>query len=262
MENRLVVIVSKNLADRFWPGEDPIGKRLKWGLADVAGAVADRRRRGRRCRGRAARQRAGDSCLRRRIPRRRSADWRARCGGLCGNMKVAVNGEVDAASLTTSVRAAIAAVDPALAITKVTTMTEVVRELSAPQRFSATVLTAFAAGALLLAGIGLYGVLAFGVAQRTREIGVRWRSARPRRSAGARWCEQGMLLVAGASSSAWPARLPPPGVLRSLLFETPIYDPLTFPIVPVLLALVSLAACYVPARRAAVVDPKVTLRTE
>ena len=124
-------------------------------------------------------------------------------------------------------------------------------------------LTAFAAGALLLAGIGLYGVLAFGVAQRTREIGVRLAlgagrdgSARPDRQAGHDARRR------SDSRSGWPDRWPRRGVLRSLLFETDVYDPITFAIVPVLLALVSLPACYVPARRAAVVDPMVTLRSE
>jgi ABC-type antimicrobial peptide transport system permease subunit len=177
-------------------------------------------------------------------------------------LNVAVNGDVDAASLTPSVRAAIAALDPALAVAKVTTMREVVGELSAPQRFSAAVLTAFAAGALLLASIGLYGVLAFTVAQRTREIGVRLALGAPRANVLSLILKQGMLLVTiglaiGLAGSIGATRL-----LRSLLYETDIYDPLTFVVVPVLLATVSLAACYLPARRAAVLDPLVTLRSE
>jgi ABC-type antimicrobial peptide transport system permease subunit len=177
-------------------------------------------------------------------------------------MKVAVNGDVDAASLTPSVRAAIAAVDPALAIANVTTMRQVVRDLSAPQRFSATVLTAFAAGALLLAGIGLFGVLAFGVAQRTREIGVRVALGAARSAVVGLILKQGMLLVAVGLVIGLAGSLAATRVMRSLLYETDVYDPMTFAIVPVLLAVVSLAACYVPARRAAIVDPMVTLRSE
>ena len=182
--------------------------------------------------------------------------------GLLRRFSIAVNGDVDAASLTTSVRAAIAAVDPALAVAKVTTMREVVRELSAPQRFSATVLTGFAAGALMLAAIGLYGVLAFIVAQRTREIGVRLALGAARSEVLVLILKQGMVLVGAGLVIGLAGALAATRVLRSMLFETDIYDPITFAIVPVLLALVSLAACYVPARRAAVVDPMVTLRTE
>ncbi len=261
MENRLVVIVSKNLADRYWPGEDPIGKRLKWGLASspapwqtvvgVAGDVVDG-------------PLGSDPVIHVYSPYSETNDQglASPLGGLWRNMKVAVNGEVDAASLTTSVRAAIAAVDPALAIANVTTMREVVRDLSAPQRFSATVLTAFAAGALLLAGIGLFGVLAFGVAQRTREIGVRVALGAARSEVVGLIVKQGMLLVAIGLVIGLFGSLAATRVMQSLLYETDVYDPMTFTIVPALLALVSLAACYVPARRAAVVDPMVTLRSE
>jgi len=261
MENRLVVIVSKNLADRYWPGEDPIGKRLKWGLSTspgpwqtvvgVAGDVVDG-------------PLGSDPVIHVYSPYSETADQglASPIGGLWRNMKVAVNGDVDAASLTTSVRAAIAAVDPALAIANVTTMREVVRELSAPQRFSATVLTAFAAGALLLAGIGLFGVLAFGVAQRTREIGVRVALGAARSEVVGLILKQGMLLVAVGLVIGLAGSLAATRVMRSLLYETDVYDPVTFVVVPLLLAVVSLAACYVPARRAAIVDPMVTLRSE
>ena len=261
LDNRLVVIVSKNLADRYWPGADPIGKRLKWGLAvsqapwqtvvGVAGDVVDG-------------PLGSDPVIHVYSPYSETNDQglASPIGGLWRNMKIAVNGDVDAAALTPSVRAAIAAVDPALAISNVRTMREVVRELSAPQRFSATVLTAFAAGALLLAGIGLFGVLAFGVAQRTREIGVRVALGAARTEVLGMVVKQGMLLVAIGLLIGLAGSLAATRVLRSLLYETDVYDPATFAIVPVLLALVSLAACYVPARRAAVVDPMVTLRSE
>ena len=259
MENRLVVIVSKNLADRFWPGQDPIGKRLKWGLnasspapwqtvVGVAGDVVDG-------------PLGSDPVIHVYSPYAETPDG-ALASPLWRTVKIAVNGDVDAASLTPSVRAAIAAVDPALAVAKVTTMREVVRDMSAPQRFSATVLTAFAAGALLLAAIGLYGVLAFTVSQRTREIGVRLALGAARSEVLGLILKQGMLLVGVGLVIGFAGAIAATRVLRSLLFETDVYDPITFAIVPVLLAVVSLAACYVPARRAAVVDPMVTLRTE
>jgi ABC-type antimicrobial peptide transport system permease subunit len=124
------------------------------------------------------------------------------------------------------------------------------------------VLTAFAGGALLLAGIGLFGVLAFGVAQRTREIGVRVALGAARAEVVGLIVKQGMLLVAVGLVIGLGGSLAATRVMRSLLYETDVYDPLTFAMVPVLLVIVSLAACYVPARRAAVVDPMVTLRSE
>jgi predicted permease len=261
MQNRFVVIVSKNLADRYWPGQDPIGKRLKWGIADspnpwqtVVGVVGD-----------TVDGRLGSApAIHVYSPYSETADrgLESPVGGLWRRMHVAVNAHIDAGSLTTTVRSVIASVDPALAISDVTTMREVISDLSAPQRFSAAVLTAFAAGALLLAAIGLYGVLAFGVAQRTREIGVRLALGAARAEVLGLIVKQGMLLVAIGLAIGLAGSLAATRVLQSLLYETEAYDPMTFAIVPILLGLVSLAACYVPARRAAVVDPMVTLRSE
>lgn len=261
VENRLVAIVSKNLADRYWPGEDPIGKRLKWGLPSsqapwqtvigVVGDVVDG-------------PLGSDPVIHVYVPYSETADQviASPIAGLLRRMTVAVNGNVDAASLTTSVRGAIAAVDPALAVANVTTMEEVVRDASAPQRFSATVLAVFAAGALLLAGIGLYGVLAFGVSQRTREIGVRLALGAGRGEVLGLVVRQGMVLAGIGLLLGLAGALPASRVLGALLFETDVYDPSTFAVVPVLLAAVSMAACYLPARRAARVDPMVALRNE
>jgi predicted permease len=260
-ENRLTVIVSKNLADRYWPGEDPIGKRLKWGLSSsqapwqtivgVAGDVVDG-------------PLGSDPVIHVYSPFSETNDqgMASPIGGLWRRFNIAVNGDVDAAALTTSVRAAIAAIDPSLAVAKVVTMREVVSELSAPQRFSAAVLSAFAAGALLLAGIGLYGVLAFGVAQRRREIGVRLALGAGRGEVLALIVKQGMLLAGAGLAIGFVGSIAASRLLQSLLYETEVHDPITFAIVPVLLAIVSLAACYLPGRRATMVDPMVTLRSE
>jgi ABC-type antimicrobial peptide transport system permease subunit len=177
-------------------------------------------------------------------------------------MTVAARSEVDAASLAAPIRRVIAGVDPSLAPTRVSTMAEVVSEASAPQRLSAAALGGFAGGALLLAAIGLYGVLAFVVAQQTREIGVRVALGARRAQVLALVVGRGMRLVAiglvlGLASALGAARL-----LRSLLYDTQTYDPLTFVGVAILLAAVSLGACTLPAQRAATVDPAVALRAE
>jgi ABC-type antimicrobial peptide transport system permease subunit len=156
----------------------------------------------------------------------------------------------------------IAALDPALAVSDVQTIEQLERDRSAPQRFSAMVISGFGAGALLLAAIGLYGVLAFSVSQRRREIAVRLALGAPRADVLRLTVREGMTLVAiglmiGAIGAVAATRL-----LRATLFETDVYDPLTFATVPLLLGLVALAASYLPARRAAAVDPMIALRVD
>jgi predicted permease len=259
--NRGAVIVNQTVANLSWPGEDPIGKRIKWGIPashtpwlTVVGVVGD----------------VVEGPLGSEPPPHAYVPYTdlpddALAGptvGLVRRMTVAARSEVDAASLAAPVRRVIAGVDPALAPTRVLTMAEVVSEASAPQRLSAAALGGFAGGALLLAAIGLYGVLAFVVAQQTREIGVRLALGAKRAQVVALVVERGMRLVTiglvlGLASALGAARL-----LRSLLYDTQTYDPLTFVAVPVLLAVVSLCACYLPARKAATVDPVVALRAQ
>lgn len=261
MEDRGAVIVSKNVADRYWPGVDPIGKRLKWGIAasaspwltivGVAGDVVDG-------------PLGSEPAIHAYVPYSETPDraLAAPTMGLLRRMSIAVHGEVDAASLAAPVRAVIASVDPSLAIARVTTMADVLGEASAPQRFTAATLAGFAAGALLLAAIGLYGVLAFMVADRTREMGVRLALGARRAQVLGLVVKRGMLLVGAGLTAGLVAALGAARLLRSLLYETEVYDTATFVAVPLVLALVSFAACYLPARRAASVDPMVTLRSE
>jgi putative ABC transport system permease protein len=258
-ENRDVAIVNKRLADNFWPGQNPIGKRVKWGIptspqpwltvVGVADDVVD---------GPLGSQpvihvyvpytNAPDSLLTSRV-----VDQGRR-------MVIGVRAEQDALSLATSARATIAALDPALAVSHVQTIDQLERDRSAPQRFSAVVISGFGIGALLLAAIGLYGVLAFSVSQRRREIAVRLALGAQPNGVLRLTVREGMTLVAiglavGALGAISATRL-----LRATLFETNVYDPLTFAIVPLVLAAVALAAAYLPARRAAAVDPIVALR--
>jgi putative ABC transport system permease protein len=258
-ENRDVAIVNKRLADNFWPGQNPIGKRVKWGIPTspqpwltVVGVADD----------------VVDGPLGSRplihvyVPYTNAPDslLTSRVVDQGRRMVIGVRAEQDALSLATSARATIAALDPALAVSHVQTIDQLERDRSAPQRFSAVVISGFGIGALLLAAIGLYGVLAFSVSQRRREIAVRLALGAQPNGVLRLTVREGMTLVAiglavGALGAISATRL-----LRATLFETNVYDPLTFAIVPLVLAAVALAAAYLPARRAAAVDPIVALR--
>jgi ABC-type antimicrobial peptide transport system permease subunit len=182
--------------------------------------------------------------------------------GLLRRMVIAVRTELEAESLISAARGAVASLDPSLAITNVQTIADVERDRSAPQRFSAVVLTGFAGGSLLLAAIGLYGVLSFAVSQRRREIGVRLALGANPRDVLRLIVREGMTLVVSGLLVGGLAAIAATRLVQSQLFETSARDPWTFSAVPVLLGIVGLLACYLPARRAGRVDPTVALRAE
>jgi putative ABC transport system permease protein len=161
-----------------------------------------------------------------------------------------------------SARDAIRSVDPSLPIAKVSTLSTLVDDSMTQPRFSMLLLTAFGALALILASIGIYGVISYSVAQRTQEIGIRLAlGAQPRNvfrmilGHGARLAGLGVLI--GFLAAFGVTRL-----MTSLLFGIRPTDPLTLVAVPALLMAVALLACYLPARRATRVDPMVALRYE
>jgi putative ABC transport system permease protein len=264
-ENRLTAIVSRGLADRYWPGEDAIGKRIRWGLAEVvpenpiwmtvvgiSGDVVDG-------------PPGSQPIMHIYVPYSEVVDplfTGPIVSGFYRAMTISVRTGGDEASMLGPVRNAIASIDRALAVTDIQTMEQVAANAMAPQRFSAVVLAGFAGGGLLLAAIGLYGVLAFAVTQRSREIGVRLALGADAGTVTRMVMRRGMhltgvgLILGGAGAFA-SARL-----TRSLLYDVSVYDPWTFLTVLVLLPGVALVACYIPARRATRIDPLVALRTE
>jgi len=160
------------------------------------------------------------------------------------------------------VRHEVARLDRDQPISDVRTMDERIGRSLSSRRFSMVLLALFAGLALTLAAVGIYGIVAYSVTERTHEIGVRVALGAQRRDVMAMVVGQGMAMTVagtaiGVAASAALARL-----MSSLLFGVSAADPVTFVAIPLLLIAVALAACYVPARRATRVDPLQTLRSE
>ncbi|MGC2624201.1 MAG: ABC transporter permease [Candidatus Acidiferrales bacterium] len=168
----------------------------------------------------------------------------------------------DPAVMLPALRQAIWSEDKEAPITDVETMDQVVAASASEPRFQAILLGSFGALGLLLSMVGIYGVISYGVTQRTREIGVRMALGAQPANVLRMVIREGMLLAAGGIVIGIAGALALGRVLQSLLFEIKPTDPATFIGVAVVLAIVALAACYIPARRAMKVDPMIALRYE
>jgi len=165
-------------------------------------------------------------------------------------------------SVTPAVKSIVAALDKDQAIDKITTMESLLAQSVAQPRFYSLLLGIFASLALVLAVIGTYGVISYSVAQRTHEIGVRVALGAQPRDIIRMVLGEGALLAGVGVAAGIGGALTLTRFLRSLLFEVNPTDPVTLVAVAILLTLVALAACYIPARRAMKVDPMVALRYE
>jgi putative ABC transport system permease protein len=165
-------------------------------------------------------------------------------------------------SLVGAIRGAIREVDPNQPITNIRTMDEILGEQTAPRQLGMTLLTVFAALALLLAALGIYGVLAYFVVQNTPEIGVRLALGAARGDIIGLVVRKGMMLALAGVGIGLGATLALTRLMQSLLFGLNAADPLTFAAVAALLSLVAFAACYVPALRASRLDPMAALRCD
>jgi putative ABC transport system permease protein len=177
-------------------------------------------------------------------------------------LTIALRSPLPPGQLVSAVTAAIHAVDPTLPLHNVQSMNEVVTQSIAAQRFTGLLLSVFAAAALLLAAVGIYGVMAFSVAQRTQEIGIRLAMGAQSRGIERLVLRRGMVMALAGVAAGTLGALVLTRFLQSFLFEVSASDPLTFAGVAALLSLVALAACYIPARRAMRVNPIVALRYE
>jgi putative ABC transport system permease protein len=245
-----VAVISQTLAKRYFPHQDPLGRQLMFGFTpqgnvsrQIVGVVADIR----------------DVSLARNpgpmlyVPFAQAPLW----GG-----EVVVRSRLGTAVVADAIRAATHNIDKDLPVTEIESLTGALNASVAEPRFRTLLLGVFSGIALLLAAIGIYGVVSFSVSRRTREIGVRMAlGATPASVLRLVIGESGKLLLFGLAVGI-PAALALTRFMSTLLFGVAPTDPLTFAVVALLLAFVTLAAAYVPARRAMHVDPMVALRCE
>jgi putative ABC transport system permease protein len=240
-----VAIVNETLAQRMWPGEIPLGKRIGLGREEheVVGVFADIKQR----------QLESEPRLQICVPVLQENSR---------TMFLAARGGVAAASLLPAIRQRIAALDAELPVTDVALLEERVAGSIRQQRFAMLLLAIFAGTALALSVVGLYGVMSYLVAQRTREFGIRMAFGAKLRDMLKLIVGQGMKLVLIGLVLGVAGSLALTKVVSGLLFNVRATDPGTFVAVCSLLAAVGAVACYLPARRAARVDPMTALRTE
>lgn len=242
-----VAVVNQAMAKHFWPGQDAIGKRFSFfgdpKLIQIVGVTAD-----------TTQFAIGETP--------QPGIYLPVTQGYSPQATLQVRTERDPRTALASVREQVQGLDKNLAITNVLTIEDILSQGLWASRMAAALLSLFGFIALVLAGVGIYGVMAYAVAQRTREVGIRMAlGARPldvlRLVVG-----QGMILAGTGIAVGLLAAFAVARLFSTLLYGVSATDPLTFGIVAVVLALSALAACYFPARRAMRVDPIVALRYE
>jgi predicted permease len=247
-----VLLVSQSLADRFWPNQNPLGKRIKlpWNPGrddepwrEVAGVVGDVKQYG---------------------PDKPStmALYLPHAQYPVSFMTLAVRSNGDPATMVGPVRQVIQSLDADQVPTDVMTMEEVMADSIQTRRFSMTLLGAFAALALTLAAIGIYGVMSYAVAQRTHELGIRLALGARTFNVLALVLKSALALTVAGITVGSVGVFAVTRLMKSLLFDTAPNDLPTFVAVCAGLMLVAMVACYIPARRATKVDPLVALRNE
>ena len=260
-EARGVALINETMATRYWPGEDPLGKRIRPDF-----------------------------------PKTRTP-WRPRAGnawltvvGVAGDvkevkelgpidetppefylpcpqnpsalMRLIVRTDAEPTNLVSAIRHEVLAADKDQPVTEIKSMKQFVSESVFRPRVNTILLSVFATVALILAVVGIYGVISYSVMQRTREVGIRLALGAQTRDVLAMVVRQGMKLSLAGIGIGVAGAFALTRVMRTLLFGVSASDPLTFVVVALLLAAMSLVACYVPARRAGKVDPMVALRCE
>jgi predicted permease len=257
-----VIIINEFLANHYWPGEDPIGKRITVGLDQngnpskdwftIVGITQNVVRRD------WSAPPDGEYYL----PFLQSPTYSGGTSPFSSYMTFVVRTAGDAASQTATVENAVRSQDKTVTLSEVQTMEEVVAETNAEPRFYLYLLAAFAAVALVLAAVGIYGVMSHSVSRRTHELAVRMALGAQRAEVMRMVVRESMLLALTGGAVGLIGALALAPMMKSLLYGVRATDPATLTIAAVVLAAVALVASYIPARRTTKVDPIVALRYE
>jgi putative ABC transport system permease protein len=242
------VAVNEAFAKRYLKGGNAIGRYIRWSTTDpwspVIGVVGDVR---------------NESLEVAAIPQMYTSFQQP--NGVQGSSAyIAVRSTLPEGTLVSEVRAVVRSVDPSLAISNIHAMGELETRAMAPRRFQTTLLTMFSAMAMLLATIGVYGLLAYSVRQRIGEIGLRMALGSSRGRVAGLVLREGLVLLAAGLLMGLAGALSMARMLSRFLYSVPPIDPVTFLVVPVVLLFATLCACLIPSWRAAAVDPMDALR--
>jgi predicted permease len=243
-----VAVINETMARTYWPNEDPLGKHLKltrratsW--TTVVGVVADTR---------------AESLEEARVPVIYSNLYQRGAHHLA----IFLRGRLDSAAISDEVRKQVQSVDPTLPVFGPQTLNETVSVSLAQRRFAMVIVVLFALTALLLTGLGIYGVISYTVSERAHEIGIRLALGAEKRNILQMVLRQGLGLAVAGAAVGIAGSLIVSHLITGLLYGVKPTDPATFAAVAVILLSVALIACYVPARRAMRVDPMLALRHE
>jgi putative ABC transport system permease protein len=244
------IVIDEEFARRFWPNEEAVGKRIKMGPEEhpifltVLGVV-----------GRVKMEGLNQDS-------HRVQGYFPHAQVPNGSMTVIIKGAGDPNQLIAAVRQKLREIDPDQPIYAIRTMDDIRAESVAPERLNLTLLSIFAGIALVLAVVGIYGVMSYSVTQRTHEIGIRMAIGAQPRDVFRMIIRQGMMLALIGVAVGLVGAFLLTRLMASLLFGVEPTDPATFVAIALLLTGVALVACYVPGRRATKVDPVVSLRYE
>lgn len=243
-----VAVINEAAAHKYWPNQDALGQRMKLSLSatswtTVVGIVADART---------------ESLENSQI----AQIYRNLYQTGAKHLAIFLRGPLDTGAIASQIREQVQAVDPSIPVFEPRTLNETVSKALAQRRLSMEVVALFAFTALLLAGLGIYGVISYIVSERTHEFGIRLALGASRRNIVRMVLRQGLGLAIAGASFGLIAALVVSYLMSALLYSVRPIDPLTFVAVAMLLILVALFASYVPARRAIRVDPMGALRCE